>query len=87
MIRGYKVRTREGWAMHDAVTVASLLDPHVITTAAASIEVDTTLGRGQTVVEFRMPHHVRIVGKSRYSTAGQIRIATGIDLHPFGNLS
>lgn len=51
MVRGYKDQAPGGWPMHDALAVASIIDPALVTMCGATIEVDTGLGagRGQTI--------------------------------------
>lgn len=54
MIRGYGDRTPDGWPLHDVLAVASVIDPSLVTTRPATVEVDTGLGpgRGRTVCRF-----------------------------------
>ncbi|MCX9193821.1 nucleoside hydrolase [Carbonactinospora thermoautotrophica] len=54
MIAGYADRGPDGWPLHDVVAVAAIIDPTLIRTRPALIEVDTGfgIGRGQTVCSF-----------------------------------
>jgi pyrimidine-specific ribonucleoside hydrolase len=54
MIAGYGDHGPQGWRMHDALIVAALVDPSMIVTRRATIDVETGLGlgRGQTVCTF-----------------------------------
>ena len=56
MIRGYDDQvTGAGWPLHDAMVIAALLEPAIVTLReAAAIEVDTTTGphRGATTVSW-----------------------------------
>ena len=85
MLAGYLDRGAEGWAVHDALVVASLVDPEVLTWQEASVEVDTGTGltRGQTVVEFVAAAEVRAVGRNRYTSAGRIQVAVDVDVERF----
>ena len=85
MLDGYLDRGSEGWALHDALVVAALVDPEVLTTRPASIEVDTGTGltRGQTVCEFVAAEEVRTVGRNRYSRAGRVELAVDLDVERF----
>ncbi len=52
IVRGYLDQTGT-WAMHDLLAVAALVEPSIITTAPASVLVDTSVGptRGETVFD------------------------------------
>jgi pyrimidine-specific ribonucleoside hydrolase len=54
MVEGYGDYQADGWPLHDVLAVAAIIDPTLIRTLPATIEVDTTLGpgRGQTVTTF-----------------------------------
>jgi pyrimidine-specific ribonucleoside hydrolase len=54
MITGYGDRGSDGWALHDALAIAAIVDPTLISTRTAAVEVDTGLGigRAQTVCVF-----------------------------------
>ncbi|WP_100228426.1 nucleoside hydrolase [Rhodococcus opacus] len=81
MINAYGDLHEGGWPMHDALALASIVHPPVISTRPASIEVVTAAGerRGQTLVQFtdeaRSP-----------SSARQIQFATGVDVPLFRDL-
>jgi pyrimidine-specific ribonucleoside hydrolase len=47
MITGYADRGPGGWALHDALALGSIIDPTLLTTEPATIEVDTGLGSGR----------------------------------------
>jgi pyrimidine-specific ribonucleoside hydrolase len=85
MVEGYQDNTEGGWAIHDALTLAAVIDPAVVRTSRALIEVDTGTGatRGQTICEFADAKDVRIVGKGRYAAAGQVSIAVDLDVERF----
>lgn len=57
MIGGYRDRGPGGWPLHDALAVAAIVDPTLIRTRPAAIEVDTGfgIGRAQTVCAFDGP--------------------------------
>jgi inosine-uridine nucleoside N-ribohydrolase len=63
MILGYDEQvTGAGWPLHDAMVVAGLLEPEIVTLReAAAIEVDTTTGpnRGATTISWDQP---RVLG-------------------------
>jgi pyrimidine-specific ribonucleoside hydrolase len=91
MVAGYRDRGPDGWAIHDAVTVATLLDPTLVQTAPVRVEVDTGtgLGRGQTVCEFVTPGDAsapRAVDRTPYSTAGSVEMGVDIDVARFQDL-
>lgn len=54
MVLGYGDRTTEGWPLHDALAVASVVAPHLVVSRETSIEVQLDAGpaRGQTVCTF-----------------------------------
>jgi pyrimidine-specific ribonucleoside hydrolase len=54
MVLGYGDQATGGWPIHDALAVAAAIDPTLLVTRPATIEVDTTVGpgRGQTVTRF-----------------------------------
>lgn len=57
MIDGYGDRNPRGWPLHDALVLASIIDPALVTTRPALVEVDTGpgLARAQTFCAFDMP--------------------------------
>jgi pyrimidine-specific ribonucleoside hydrolase len=57
MIDGYGDHGPAGWPLHDALAIAAVVDPTLIETRGATIEVDTGVGvaRGQTVCFFEPP--------------------------------
>lgn len=54
MVCGYGDRSPDGWPLHDVLAVASVIEPKLITTRPAQVEVDTGLGseRGRTLCAF-----------------------------------
>jgi pyrimidine-specific ribonucleoside hydrolase len=54
MVLGYGDRAPGGWPLHDVLAVATVIDPTLLRTRRATVEVDTTPGpgRGQTVTSF-----------------------------------
>ncbi|MCW3063346.1 MAG: Inosine-uridine preferring nucleoside hydrolase [Solirubrobacterales bacterium] len=54
IVMGYGDHAPGGWPLHDALVLASLVDPTLISTRPASVEVDTGcgIGRAQTVCGF-----------------------------------
>lgn len=54
MVLGYGDRAPDGWPLHDVLAVAAVIDPTLVTTRPAIVEVDTGLGpdRGRTVCRF-----------------------------------
>lgn len=54
MVRGYGDRGADGWPLHDVLAVASVIDPTLVKTRPAMVEVETGLGpdRGRTVCRF-----------------------------------
>ena len=88
MVAGYADFDDKGWAMHDAVIVAALLQPGLLTTQRGLVHVDTSSGsgRGQTIVEFRATEDARVVGRFPYVTAAALEIATDLDVDAFRRL-
>lgn len=54
MVHGYGDRGPDGWPLHDVLAVAAVIDPTLVTTRPATVEVDTGLGpdRGRTLCRF-----------------------------------
>lgn len=91
MVAGYRDRNGDGWAIHDAVTVAAVIEPALVQTAPVRIEVDTGIGltRGQTICEFQTSAEFgapRAAGRNRYSRAGSVQMAVGLDVDGFRRL-
>jgi pyrimidine-specific ribonucleoside hydrolase len=93
MLLGYDDQvTGAGWPLHDAMVVAGLLDPDIVTLrAASSIAVDTTTGpnRGATTFTWDQP---RVLGspegdKGRgVATARPLEVAVDADSERFRDL-
>jgi pyrimidine-specific ribonucleoside hydrolase len=88
MVEGYRDRTEAGWAIHDAVTIAAIVEPELVRMVPALVEVDTGTGatRGQTICEFVGAELARVAGTGRYSDAGLVQFAEGIDVEGFRRL-
>ena len=88
MVWGYRDRTDDGWPIHDAVTVASVVAPSLLRTAPMYVEVDTGTGltRGQTICEVADGGEPRIVGQGRYAAAGLVQVGVDVDVEAFRRL-
>ncbi|MSW95546.1 MAG: nucleoside hydrolase [Actinobacteria bacterium] len=85
MILGYADHPPAGWPLHDVLALAALLDPEVIRTERAAIEVDTGAGpaRGQTICTFERPL-AAVFGKP--DPVGDVDVATEIDVDRYRDL-
>ena len=88
MLAGYRDHGPQGWAVHDALVIASVVDPDVLVTRPAFVEVDTSVGlsRGQTVCEFVNEADVRAVGRNRYTSTARLQVAVDLDVERFRRL-
>lgn len=84
MILGYMDRRPDGWPLHDALALAALIDPAVIDTRVAEVDVDTTLGpgRGRTACTFLETGAVRAEHLLKPSS-GKCRVAVDVDVPRF----
>jgi len=87
MIGGYDPTVTEGgWPLHDAMVIAGLLEPEIVTLReAAAIEVDTTTGphRGATTVSWDQPHDFGSpVGDQSHGVARRAPLEVAIDADP-----
>jgi pyrimidine-specific ribonucleoside hydrolase len=90
-IRGYGDLGPDGWRLHDALVIAALVDPSLIASRPAFIEVDTSsgLGRAQTICAFDMPiegwggHGFPV---QQPEIPGRLRVALEIDVPRFQDL-
>lgn len=87
MIVGYGDRTAGGWPLHDALAMAAGIDPTLITTRPARVEVDAGPGaeRGRTLCTFVDDH-----GSSDEPTPGSsatpCEVAVDVDVARFRDL-
>ena len=89
MLHGYADYGPQGWAMHDALAIAAVIDPALIRTRPARIDVDTGVGpgRGQTICGLDGPY-----APYASSTAGHRReptrahVAVDVDVEGFRKL-
>lgn len=87
MILGYGDRRPDGWPLHDVLAVASVIDPTLITTRPAQVEVDTGLGpeRGRTVCDFAAADRSR--RDNSVATPGtRCEVAVDLDVARFRDL-
>lgn len=87
MILGYGDRRPDGWPLHDVLAVASVIDPTLITTRPAQVEVDTGLSpeRGRTVCDFAAADRSRRVNS--VATRGtRCEVAVDLDVARFRDL-
>jgi pyrimidine-specific ribonucleoside hydrolase len=87
MILGYDEQvTGAGWPLHDAMVIAGLLEPEIVTLReAAAIEVDTTTGphRGATTVAWDQPHDLGSpVGDQGHGVARPVPLEVAVDADP-----
>jgi pyrimidine-specific ribonucleoside hydrolase len=88
MVWGYRDRNADGWSIHDAVTIASIVDPSLLRTAPIHVEVDTGTGltRGQTICEFADSKGLRVAGEGRFAAAGHVQMGVDLDVDGFRRL-
>jgi pyrimidine-specific ribonucleoside hydrolase len=81
MIGGYGDHGPGGWPLHDALAIASIIDPTLIRTRPATIEVNTGLGvgRAQTICDFDGDAPDR---PSTDAPDGSTRARVAVDLAP-----
>jgi inosine-uridine nucleoside N-ribohydrolase len=68
-----------------------VIDPTLLQTSPACVEVDTGTGltRGETICEFYTADEFgepRAAGRNRYSSAGMVEMAVGLDVDGFRSL-
>lgn len=82
MIRSYGRQGPDGWPLHDALAVAAVIDPGVLRTRSAVVEVDTGPGpgRGQTVTVLDGAGRTETVAASRIEVAVDVDVARFRDL-------
>lgn len=84
MILGFMDRRPDGWPMHDALALAAVIDPPVLTTRLAEVLVDTTFGpdRGRTMCTFV---ETGPAGTERLppASSGTCRVAVDVDVPRF----
>jgi pyrimidine-specific ribonucleoside hydrolase len=78
MIAGYADRAPEGWPLHDVLAIASIIDPTLVRTRPATIEVDTGfgIGRAQTICAF----------DAHAGRPARARVAVDVDVERFRSL-
>lgn len=79
MVSGYGDLGPHGWPLHDVLAIASIIDPSVVRTRHAKLEVDTSGGggRGQTVYQYLSTPH---------ADAGQVQVATEVNVERFRDM-
>jgi len=88
MVHGYGDRAESGWRLHDALVVAAIVDPEIIVTRPALVDVDTGpgLSRAQTLCAFDMPiegwggHGFPVIEPA---IPERLRLAVGLDVERF----
>jgi pyrimidine-specific ribonucleoside hydrolase len=87
MIAGYGDRAAGGWPLHDALAVAAGVDPTLITTRPARVEVDTGVGaeRGRTLCTF-VDDQGSFDEPTPGSSATRCEVAVDVDVARFRDL-
>jgi pyrimidine-specific ribonucleoside hydrolase len=90
MVRGYGDHGPDGWPLHDALALAAIVDPTLIGSRPATIEVDTGLGAGRarTVCAFdgRSGERADAPHGEPSSGSGGLRVAVDVDADRFREL-
>ena len=89
MIRGYRDRRATGWAMHDVLALGAVVDPAVIATTTATVEIDTSHGHGcgQTIyAQEELWDHYAMADPGSPPRGKRITLATDLDVDRFRDL-
>jgi len=88
MVQGYRDQTPEGWPLHDVLVVAAAVDPAVIITCGAAVEVDTGVGpgRGQTICKLAGAGPYAPAPGEPTDGATQVEVAIDLDVPRFQQL-
>ncbi|GAA1822437.1 nucleoside hydrolase [Planosporangium flavigriseum] len=88
MVNGYSDHGPDGWRMHDVLALAAVIDPTLIQTLDARIEVDTRLGpgRGQTLTFFDALGPYATDGGGVADDRPRVQVAVDLDVPRFRKL-
>jgi pyrimidine-specific ribonucleoside hydrolase len=85
MIRGYGDHGPDGWPLHDALAIASIVDPTLLRTRTATVEVDTgfSISRAQTVCLFDGLGSVAASVPDPAGPSTRVHVAVDVDAERF----